>query len=136
MIGEGAFGRVYKSFIIDSGFYVAEKVFTNCSDLTKRLKVEATVHLKMHGQKSFPIFYGITPTSLVMEYFSDRITLHDFVNSSEALKVSFTAIAMDIMQGINTMHNIGFLHNDIHLNNVMIQPSMGKYLVLAEITVE
>ena len=63
----GKFGSVSVARVKSMGLLVAEKTF---NDATSH-KLEATIGLMASGSPHFPVFFGQTDTSLIIEFIGD-----------------------------------------------------------------
>lgn len=128
LIGSGGFGSVFKAYdrLVDRT--VAIKVLHSnimSGDVaTSRFLREAQALAKLSHPRIVKIFaYGRTFDGnpyMVME-FIDGVRLSDKVQSDTQLEVSTVqALFIEILDAIEAMHKMGFVHRDLSTANIMI----------------
>jgi len=129
LIGTGAFGSVYSAFDSLTGKTVAMKClisqegiedFQEELDLLKRLSHEAIVpYLDSYLDDKGSLF-------IVMEY-AEGGSLLDIVKTYGTLSESIAAVfCLQILKGLEYLHNQGIIHRDIKAANVLIQGGVAK----------
>ena len=89
-------------------------------------KLEATIGLMASGSPYFPVMFGQTNDSSIMEFIGDPATqhpgstLHALLKSNE--KLPWSAYGTQIVSAFSVLHMKSILHNDIHLKNVIVHP--------------
>lgn len=127
-IGTGQFGTVYASTITFMDSVVAQKILKEERPL-KELETELKVGQLLSGHKNFPFVYGRTPKSIVMEFIGNKSTVTATLPLSTTLnelqEPDFIKITSELIHGVQHMHSIGILHNDIHYGNLIYNPSLS-----------
>ena len=122
-LGVGRYGCVRLAKIISSEMIVAEKVMKENSG--DQVNVEATLLFLMSGNPYFPIIFGTTKESIIMEFIGSKCgtpgkTVRALVQSDHHR--DWSNIAWQIVEAFQALHGRGVLHNDIHGKNVLFHP--------------
>jgi serine/threonine protein kinase len=126
-IGEGAFGTVFKGYKkIDKDKSYGIKVERH--NIDSRLEYEVEIYKKLEGEIGFPKIYEFKKTIkhniAVMEYLGPTLEeLFEFCNYKFSLKTTLM-IAIQVLNRIEKIHNLGILHRDIKPDNFLI--GVGK----------
>ena len=111
------------------GLIVAEKSFKNATNH----RMEATIGMMVSGHKNFPVLFGETKNSLIMEFVGDPHTLrpadtilnieidtiHDILKQKQR-QLDWANITRQIVSAFAALHSKGILHCDIHTKNVLL----------------
>ena len=99
---------------------VAEKRF---KDATNH-KLEATIGMMVSGNQHFPVLFGETSDSIIMEFVGDPETQRpgDTIHATLKLggNVDWSSITKQIINAFAALHSKGILHCDIHAKNVLL----------------
>ncbi|CEF59252.1 Asator [Strongyloides ratti] len=123
VIGEGAYGTVYKCLDTNTKTHVAMKIETNIKNMKSTSKMEIDV-LKTLTNKSnvAQLIYGKINknfTFIVMTLLGK--SLFELVNICESFKSSTVArIGIQLLYGLKHLHDAGFIHRDIKPENIAI----------------
>jgi serine/threonine protein kinase len=122
-IGEGAFGVVYKAYKkSEPNKYYAIKVEPHNTD--SRLEYEVQIYRALNSEIGFPKIYDFKKTKkhniAIMEYLGPTLEeLFEFCNYKFSLK-TVLMIGIQILNRIEKVHKLGFLHRDIKPDNFLI----------------
>jgi serine/threonine protein kinase len=121
-LGQGAFGSVYKVKNKDNNKYLALKVEEK--NLQSRVKFEFSIFKNLEGEIGFPNVYNITENTkyniLVMDYLGPSLEdLFSFCNKFFSVK-TVLMIGIQVINRIESLHNIGYIHRDIKPDNFLI----------------
>jgi serine/threonine protein kinase len=122
-IGEGAFGVVYKAYKkSEPNKYFAIKVEPH--NIDSRLEYEVQIYKALNSEIGFPKIYDFKKTKkhniAIMEYLGPTLEeLFEFCNYKFSLK-TVLMIGIQILNRIEKVHKIGFLHRDIKPDNFLI----------------
>ncbi|RXI96469.1 hypothetical protein DS745_22425 [Anaerobacillus alkaliphilus] len=128
LIGSGKKGEVYQAFDPDMKKIVAIKRMPSI----KRAKREAFIMKEICSHKYLPKFYHFfieeSHGHIVMEWI-DGATLRQRTptNEQEAL-----TITLKILEALNHIHKIGFIHSDLNRGNVMLIKNNPEMLRLID----
>ena len=143
VLGRGAFG---KCFVAKVGHReVCAKVFRKESLYTVTFPIESTL-LGKCCHPNLPWLYGIYsdgPQKVIVmslhTYQGTPITLHKLLCDNCATSYNFDAnvwnkLLLGIAQGVQYLHNLGILHNDIKGDNVLVESSVfGASSILTDL---
>ncbi|XP_066917819.1 proto-oncogene tyrosine-protein kinase LCK-like [Clytia hemisphaerica] len=121
-IASGVFGVVKKGFIKSTQQAVAVKELSEKSDRALML-AEASLAMEMSGSKWFPYLFGIVEPKKLLFEFVDGRTLREIVKHGLGLN-NWHNICLKLIRGLHALHTRGFLHNDLHIGNVMIRSGL------------
>lgn len=121
-IASGVFGVVKKGFIKSTQQAVAVKELSEKSDRALML-AEASLAMEMSGSKWFPYLFGIVEPKKLLFEFVDGQTLREIVKHGLGLN-NWHNICLELIRGLHALHTRGFLHNDLHIGNVMIRSGL------------
>jgi len=122
-IGEGAFGVVYKAYKkSEPNKYFAIKVEPH--NIDSRLEYEVQIYKALNSEIGFPKIYDFKKTKkhniAIMEYLGPTLEeLFEYCNYKFSLK-TVLMIGIQILNRIEKVHKIGFLHRDIKPDNFLI----------------
>ena len=123
-LGDGAMGIVYLcKYLSTENLYALKIIKEKHSDILDNLKYARNFdHPNL--MKVYGYFSEITSSKkyyiIVMEYI-EGIDLFDY--NPEVKKKQIPNILLGIAEGIKYIHNKGFIHRDIKLENVIIKPN-------------
>jgi len=136
-IGSGAYGKVYKAIRKSDGETIALKVLDNVdSDTVKDImnEIRQLESIKPGCENMFVVCYYDDYHDferriyyIEMEYV-EGVTLREFMkrlkstSDYETYNYYLLAIIRDIAKGLEYIHNLKIVHNDIKPDNIMIQP--------------
>ena len=138
-LGRGANGAVYLYRHAKTQQPIAVKKFKLPSDQYYRsrrlniIKREAGIQKELSMRHNFPQYYGWVPldqdaVAIVMEFVGNdttgqSTTLWKALGTSKSFPTIDTAfqVAMDIAEGMKSLHDAGFLINDLKCDNVLLQ---------------
>ena len=142
-IGSGAFGNAFKITTKDKKTYAikvidfskleTEDVQFYIQDLSiKNIEKEASIAKKMGelniGPKIHDVYYcisnGIIKYYFVMDYMNQG-TLNGYTEKNKITKLPNEHIKQ-IMNKIHKMHKHGIIHDDLHMNNILVNKKNGK----------
>ena len=132
-LGHGNFGTTYKAFDKINNSLVAIKKIKNYnfdSNEIDNLKI-----LNEHCDKYFICLYDFIDDSsyvyIVMKYLENYNELFNLiVENIELLHINFDKITCNLCKGLQNFHDLGFAHNDIKPENIMVNILNGhiKYI--------
>ncbi len=143
-IGSGGFATIYRAKEQDRSEMVAIKVANSSEDpsFAKSLREEAKIIQRFNHQnivqlqaiprldKEGEVFYANAldlpgnPVFFVMEYLEGG-TLNAYLNQVEKLSVpEAAAIGVQVARGLDHMHQRGYAHNDLKLENVVFRQTV------------
>lgn len=125
-LGSGAFGTVYKAINKTNNNYVAIKIEKERK--ISRLKHEVSIFKKLDNVIGFPKYYEFInkkkQSIAVMDYLGPSLEdLFEFCNNKFDLK-TVLMIGIQILNRIQELHDIGYMHRDIKPDNFLI--GIGK----------
>jgi len=128
LIGEGTFGKVYRGVHKDTQKSVAIKVisnitFSNCS----LIQLEAFILKKIKHPKIITLYEYISTENkeiFILEYtelgdFLEYFNKYNFIFNDTLIKHFFCQLT----SAINYLHNLGYIHGDLKLDNILIFPN-------------
>ncbi|XP_041460819.1 probable serine/threonine-protein kinase DDB_G0280461 [Lytechinus variegatus] len=148
LIGKGAFGKVNLMRYIPTNMPVAVKIQEkknrgiNEEDMKNKLisrsMKEAVMQHVMSDNPSFPGLLGIVEIDdnlgVVLEFIGDKrfAIIHPlcdvlFERRPGLSRLEWIDIALDIVQGLASLHENGLLHNDLKKNNILMQRSGERW---------
>ena len=126
-IGSGAYGKVFKTTDKETGDSVAFKVISK-HEITRKL--ELAVRWEIEGlrcishpniMRLYAVHETISEIVLVTEYFPQGTLLEWLQNQGFKLCEShIKSIIIDIANAIRKMHEMGVIHRDLKLENIMM----------------
>jgi len=121
-LGQGAFGTVYKVKHKDSNKLFALKVEQR--SIQSRVKFEYSIFNLLKKEIGFPKVYKITEyrkyNIMIMDYLGPSLEdLFSFCNKNFSIK-TVLMIAIQVINRIESLHNVGFIHRDIKPDNFLI----------------
>lgn len=125
-LGSGAFGTVYKAIDKNNNNIVAIKVEKERK--ISRLEHEVRIFKKLNNVIGFPKYYDFIKKKkqsiAVMDYLGPSLEdLFEFSNNKFDLK-TVLMIAIQVLNRIQELHEIGYIHRDIKPDNFLI--GIGK----------
>src|SRR5271166_3164993 len=136
-VGGGGMGEVYEAIDLEMGRIALKTIRPEIAgnpEMLLRFKKEVTLALKISGPHVCRIhaFYPLTDSAkgskrafLTME-FLDGITLTDKIRQTGPLPWRETkAIALEICNGLETIHEAGIIHRDLKSRNIMLASRNG-----------
>ena len=124
----GIFGTVEIGHLTHLGIDVAIKCSKGSS-----LNVEGHAYQALSGMKNFLSFFGIVDNDIGLELFQVYDRYKNCCVSSKiqhalemkicSSKYNWTIIASGIISGVQKMHEMGILHNDLKENNILLKES-------------
>ena len=131
LIGKGGFSNVYKGYDIKTDNYIAIKI----DNKIKYNKKEALIYKKINNfkymAKCIDYFELNKKSYLIMPLYyksSDkilRINYNDFFNEKDILM-----LGIQILQQINYLHKMGFIHQDIKPDNFVFDKKENKFKLI------
>ena len=93
------------------------------------MMIEARVGLLMSGSVHFPMVFGVTNSSILLEYLGDascpaRSILKGGVGFNSVV------VAKQVIEAVNALHGKNILHNDLHHGNVLFNPRVRLVKVI------
>lgn len=131
VIGSGSYGSC--ELMSWKNIDVCVKKFHPTTDISE-VKKEATILHKLQQSLFVPVLLGINLTSLphyiVTKFHSLKpetsVTLHKAINSSTVIELKkWIKILIKCATALKSIHDLGFLHNDLHQNNIIIDKMHG-----------
>ena len=129
LLGEGGMGSVYKVFDTQLERYAALKIlkFDSAYNLSfvERFKREARNQAKLSHPNIVSV-YGFVQESdvlgIAMEYIEGD-TLESIIKSGGKIEFGYAVELMEqILNGIESAHNQGFIHRDLKPSNIILDP--------------
>ena len=107
----GRYGSVSVAKITSMGLIVAEKSFKNATNH----RMEATIGMMSSGHKNFPVLFGETKNSLIMEFVGDPHTLRptDTIHSilkQKQRQLDWANITRQIVSAFAALHSKEIMH--------------------------
>lgn len=140
ILGEGAFGKVFRALDTESGSTVAIKVApVNMSNESHSLKhefetvgkVDPHLHIAMYDEcYRFSVEWAGLHDFAVLEYYPLG-SLDKIIKNQQLTDTEKHDLAVGILEGLRHLHNTGaqgVVHRDLKPRNVLIQKWRGKYV--------
>lgn len=140
ILGEGAFGKVFRAVDTESGSTVAIKVApVNMSNESHSLKhefetvgkVDPHLHIAMYDEcYRFSVEWAGLHDFAVLEYYPLG-SLDKIIKNQQLTDTEKHDLAAGILEGLRHLHNTGaqgVVHRDLKPRNVLIQKWRGKYV--------
>jgi serine/threonine protein kinase len=134
-IGEGGFGSLFKAYDKHRNRYVTLKI-AKVSDENMRLKKEfetvtkLTVHTNIAYYEqdcyTFKLFDGIYDFGILQYY--EQGNLLDLLKRGNLSFAQKHSILMQILSGIEFLHNHGIIHSDLKPHNILIMKHGNEYI--------
>ena len=134
-IGHGRFSSCSKQVFRDSFVVCVKQLSPNVP--LQAIKSEAAILRALNSCEFIPYCFGVCPTNkaVVMEYLSvdDKpINLYSALKFDEC-GLTFNQglavqLSIDVCNGVQCMHGLGYLHNDLKLDNVVLGKSWSRPL--------
>ena len=127
LLGEGGMGIVYKAFDIQLERYAALKILNissnRSSSFVERFKREARNQAKLSHPNIVSV-YGFVQEKdvlgIAMEYIEGD-TLESLIKNNGRIEFSYALELMEqILNGIESAHNQGFIHRDLKPSNIIL----------------
>ncbi|CAL2052105.1 unnamed protein product [Caenorhabditis brenneri] len=123
-IGKGNFGVIYE------GHFDSEKVACKLSDNHEYIKRESNILNELSGSDGVCEWVSMenhsTISILVMQYGYGDLDQMRFKNESKSFtNGTIQKISRQILDGLSHIHEKGYTHRDIKLNNMMISQPVG-----------
>lgn len=145
MLGEGAFGKVFRATDTESGSTVAIKVApVNSANESHSLKhefetvgkVDPHLHIALYDEcYRFAVEWAGLHDFAVLEYYPlgslDKVIKNHYINGTPLSDTEKHDLAVGILEGLRHLHNTGaqgVVHRDLKPRNVLIQKWRGKYV--------
>ncbi|GES80252.1 kinase-like domain-containing protein [Rhizophagus clarus] len=134
--GSGGFSKVYKANLKHSEKYFALKSFNSDNDDdVKRAVNEIKLHREVDFHEHIVRFYGITKlkTDFDKKYFfviehADEGTLDSYLRKN-FFSLNWQdkyRLALQLSSAVECLHELGIIHRDLHLNNILIHQDSIK----------
>lgn len=140
ILGEGAFGKVFRAVDTESGSTVAIKVApVNMSNESHSLKhefetvgkVDPHLHIALYDEcYRFSVEWAGLHDFAVLEYYPLG-SLDKIIKNQKLTDTEKHDLAVGILEGLRHLHNTGaqgVVHRDLKPRNVLIQKWRGKYV--------
>lgn len=136
-LGQGMTGLVYKARdLLCSDLYaikISAKISPN-KEVYKSLKNEAKILEKLNGIPGFPklkiFFKDDFAGYLVMSYLGNNLSdIHNICNKKLSL-LTISYIGFQLIERIQTFHNLGFIHRDIKPANICVDEIEKKICLI------
>lgn len=132
----GSFGRIYESVDLTEKMNFAAKVVHNSisslNEPSDDLSKEREILLKLKDEKGFPRVKDIVSTFssdiLIMSLLGPDLKTHQKRLGRLSLK-TVLMIAIQALERLESLHNIGFIHRDIKPDNLLIGTSEKESLI-------
>jgi predicted ATPase/signal transduction histidine kinase/CheY-like chemotaxis protein/tRNA A-37 threonylcarbamoyl transferase component Bud32 len=141
LLGESAQAQVYMGYYIHVPHRkLVIKILKSelIADSLKRYFLQKIEHLKILKDEnlivplSYQDFMGV---KFITREYCESLTLREWMNSKEEIKLEdFFAIAVQLAELIDKMHNAGIIHGGIKPNNILIDPDTLKVKIIDFIT--
>lgn len=104
--------------------------------IVEELIYEARILNKLGDHPGLPLLFGVcskgTPYRLIMQFHGDKDGNSLSISSALSKKnitdqATWTRIIVKIAEALAHVHNVGFLHNDLKSNNVVLDNKGGSY---------
>lgn len=123
VLQEGAFGKIYKAIEISTGVNLAAKIIKKTKDNAEQLETEVFIMDCLNGKKYIiPKVFVAEDENFLIIYMEEKKggDVFSYFNKFERFDecLSFV-IFYQILEALNTMHNLKINHRDIKLENVV-----------------
>ena len=135
-IGKGVFGCVKTAQILTlSSTPIAAKIIARENSSVLDIQAERRILHAISGQPLFPYCFGfIRPNVILMQLIGSADggiqTIHNMMGAKTLVAEDSTKICAQIVEGIGYLHQIMLLHNDVKCDNVVIEPSSRRPVVI------
>ena len=140
-LGSGTFGSCYLAHY--RGYLVSMKEFKVhahmfLGDVKKEVRQKVRMITSLGNHRCLPLLFGVVtrtqPFRLITQFHGEKeksMTVSKAMRKNELTKQSWLTILKDVIDGLEHVHKRGILHNDLKLNNIVLEKRHEKWNHLA-----